>query len=217
MRKGHFFVLDGGEGSGKSTQMELLKERLPSLFPEEKFVFTREPGGSPFAQTIRNLILSDEAKEASGHTMIGLFIAARADHVEKIVLPALEAGNIVVCDRYLAATYAYQIVAQQHTELREMYKAHATHMPQPDLTLFLDIDPSVAEQRLLLRREEQNHFDIRGIEFHERVREGFREYTREFSQKETVFIDASKAIESVARDIIEHIASHIRAVESSYE
>ncbi len=213
MKKGLFLVLEGGEGAGKSTQITTLKDRLPMLFPERDFVFTREPGGSPFATEIRSLILSDSAKEASGHTMLGLFMAARADHVEKIITPALTAGRIVICDRYLAATYAYQIVGQQHQELKELYRAHMKHVPHPNLTLFLDIEPSLAQERIALRTGEQTHFDMRDRDFHERIRTGFKEYFTDLPANQVTTIDAARSVEEIQVEIERIISDRIRAVE----
>jgi dTMP kinase len=213
MHKGLFLVLEGGEGAGKSTQIALLKERLPVLFPEKTFVFTREPGGSPFATEIRNLILSDSAKEASGHTMLGLFMAARADHVEKVIVPAIRAGKVVVCDRYLGATYAYQIVGQQHPELKELYRAHVACVPQPDLTLFLDVDPALAHKRIALRTGEQTHFDMRETAFHERIRHGFKEYFATLPKDRVVVVDASASVEEMGVAIETLVSKRIRTLE----
>jgi len=93
-----FIVIEGGEGVGKTTQIKLLKERLPVAFPKREFVFTKEPGGSPFAEKIRELILSDDGKDANPTTMLDLFMAARFDHVESVVAPALKKA------RWLCAT-----------------------------------------------------------------------------------------------------------------
>jgi dTMP kinase len=209
MEKGLFIVLEGGEGAGKTTQINLLKERLPELVPNREFVFTREPGGSSFATEIRSLILSDAAKDASGMTMLGLFMAARADHVENVVVPALAAGKVVICDRYLAATYAYQIVAQEQIQLRDLYAEHVKLVPVPDVTLFFDIDPIVAQARVEVRTTEQNHFDMRTQEFHRRIRAGFVEFFAALPAEQVRTIDAGGSVEDVHGTVLAEIQNRL--------
>ena len=109
-----FITLEGGEGVGKTTQRKLLEERLPQLYPDQEFLFTREPGGSPFAEALRDTIFSKLAADADGKTMFGLFAAARADHIRRVIRPALAAGKVVICDRFAAATYTYQGCAMEN-------------------------------------------------------------------------------------------------------
>lgn len=206
MKKGLFIVLEGGEGVGKSTQIARLKDYLPAEFPDREFIFTREPGGSPFAEKIRELIVGDGAKHANGRTMIGLFMASRADHIEHTVGPALEEGKVVICDRYLASSYAYQVVAQESPELSDIFWAYAKLMPQPDLTLFLDMDPDASIARLKGRDDTKSHFDERAKDFHARVREGFKRYLEE-SQTPARTINTDVPIEDVQTAVREAIVS----------
>jgi len=209
MQRGIFIVLEGGEGAGKTTQIKRLQQQLPQEFPNREFVFTREPGGSPFADQIRSLILGDSGKDANGFTLLGLFVAARADHVSKVVLPALAENKVVICDRYLAATYAYQVVAQENREIEELFWAHTKLVPQPDLTLLCDIDPRIAQERVNARAGEKTHFDSRSLEFHEHIREGFDEYFKKSPHAEVVRIRAEESEEEVWNQVQSAVKSKL--------
>jgi dTMP kinase len=200
----YFFSLEGGEGVGKTTQKNLLIKRLPLLFPEREFVFTREPGGSPFAEKIRALILSEDAKHADGKTMFGLFVAARHDHMSQVILPALSAGKIVISDRFIGATYAYQLFAQDGEISKELYWAHHNALERtPDLTMVFDMDPRVAQERVSKRAGEvATHFDTRALEFHLRLREGYRDFA---AYHPTTLVDAARTPEEVHQEVIGHI------------
>lgn len=208
MQKGIFIVLEGGEGAGKTTQKKLMQERLPVLFPHREFVFTREPGGSVFAEKIRELIVGDHGKDADGRTMIGLLMASRADHVANLILPALEEGRVVISDRYYGSSYAYQVVAQENREVEEVFWAYASLMPAPDLTLFFDLHPTAAALRVDSRAGDKSHFDARDHSFHTRVREGFQEF---FKKNEGIMarIDAERTPEEVWQQTQEALTRHL--------
>ncbi len=196
-------ALEGGEGVGKTTQMNLLKERLPQLFPERDFVFTREPGGTTFSDKIRELILSEDAKEADGRTMFGLFVAARAEHVRRIIDPALDAGKTIVTDRYVAATFAYQVVAQEHPMPEHFFAEYLCTIPRPSLTVILDLDPAIARARAAERTTQAlTHFDSRPLEFYVRLQHGYRKYANRYDNR-AVIIDANAPVEMVHERIIE--------------
>lgn len=200
-------VLEGGEGAGKTTQIKRLQQQLPQEFPDREFVFTREPGGSPFADQIRSLILSDSGKDANGFTLLGLFVAARADHVAKVVLRALTQGKVVICDRYLAATYAYQVVAQENREVEELFWSHVKLVPQPDLTLLFDLEPQIAQERVNARAGEKTHFDSRDIDFHQRIRAGFDEYFAKAPEAGLARIQAEKSEDEVWSQVHKAVVS----------
>lgn len=174
MARGKFIVFEGGEGSGKST---VSKHVVGQLKAEGKPVlWTYEPGGSPFAKKIRELILSDDAKHAEAETMFGLFWAARWDHLIRTVRPALELGLTVISDRFDASTYAYQIAGQEQPQLEDLFwkmRAHYVGDTQPDTYLFFDVDPAVGLARAKSRADKNTHFDDRELAFHHRVRDGF--------------------------------------------
>lgn len=200
MKKGKFIVIDGGDGAGKSTQVRRLKEYFG-----DRVVITREPGGSPYAEEIRNLILqSPNASQADAKTLAGLFWAARADHIKNTVLPALEAGKIVVSDRFDSSTFAYQIYAQGHNELKKTFPKFRDFFLEeckPDLYVYFDISVEEGLKRKDNDGVEKNHLDERELEFYHRMREG---YTRFFEiiDEPHVVIDASKSIEDVFQDLI---------------
>jgi dTMP kinase len=197
MKKGLFLVVDSGEGAGKTSQLKRLKELLG-----DRLVLTREPGGSVYAEEIRNLILnSANAGQADAKTMFGLFWAARADHLKNTIIPALEAGKVVVSDRFDSSTFAYQIVAQDSRgleklfwEMRDFYLGEC----KPDLYIYFDIDPVVGLSRKNNQgAEERNHFEDRKIEFHNRLRDGYKEFVTYVPH---AIVDASQPIDKVWSD-----------------
>lgn len=185
-QEGLFFALEGGDGCGKTEQNRLLKENWDKRFPGHPSVFTKEPGGgTEFSHAIRELALNHpDAGNADPGAIFGLMIASRFDHLGRFVIPHLQAGRSVISDRFEAATFAYQIVGQEASELRGMYHEHRLAVRQkmngnkPHI-IIIDVDPDTCMERLLKRKEgqgDQNHFDLRPREFHERVRDALREY-----------------------------------------
>ncbi len=197
MKKGKFIVIDGGEGCGKSSQMKLLQEK----YTGQRFIFTREPGGAPFAEKIRSLILSPEAKGASGETQFGLFWAARADHMNALVKPSLLAGKNVISDRFDSSSYAYQVFGQEAKHLKKLFlEMRKVYLGKfvPDLYIFLDVKPEVGLARVASRKGEINHFDEQKLDFHKRIRKGYLDFVKKFPHK---IIDANKSFDEVAADL----------------
>lgn len=169
---GKFITVEGCEGSGKSTQLRLLSEYLVSQNVD--FIMTREPGGSGISEQIREIILSAANSEMCDECEALLYAAARVQHLKEIIEPALKAGKLVVCDRYIDSSLAYQGYARgmgvEH--ILSLNEYAATHT-LPDLTLFLDISPKEA----FLRKhgaDLNDRMEALGIEFHERVYEGYK-------------------------------------------
>ncbi len=194
MKKGKFIVIDSGEGSGKTTQLNKAKE-----FFGDALVLTREPGGSAYAEEIRNVILKSlNASQADAKTMFALFWAARADHLKNTIQPALAAGKIVITDRFDSSTFAYQIVAQGARDMeplfwqmREVFLGDC----KPDLYVYFDLDPKVGLARKNKQGgEELTHFEDREIEFHERQRAGCKEFMTHVPH---VVVDASQSVDQV--------------------
>lgn len=198
-KKGKFIVIDGLDGCGKGTQMAMLQEKLSA----NEVVFTREPGGSAFAEEIRGLVLGASAKNTSPLTQFFLFLAARSDHMEKKVIPALLAGTHVISDRADSSTLAFQIYGGQNMSLRERFlltRGWVLENYEPDLYIILDLTPELAFERSKndpLRN--QTHFDVRPLSFHEHVREGFLEFSRLFTVR---IVDASRSVEEVHADVL---------------
>jgi len=203
--RGRFIVIDGPDGAGKGEQIRRLKTNLTELYPERTFVFTREPGGSPYAEDIRRLIFAEEGRKASGATLAQLFGAARFDHIEKVILPQLEMGAVVITDRFDASTYAYQIVAQVGGEgATQFFMLQRKLIEQAIgswMTIILDVDAQTAMQRAANRTgQERTHFDERKEAFHEMVRHGYESYARQYSN--VSIVDTCRSIDEVHKDVL---------------
>lgn len=173
---GRFVTLEGGEGAGKTTQLRRLGERLQALGQE--VVLTREPGGSPGAEEIRSLLVTGEPGRWDAMTEALLFYAARTEHLRSTVLPALQRGAWVLCDRFADSTMAYQ-GAGGGLEPARIAALHALALDgfQPDLTLLLDLDPSMGLSRALARSGDiaamERRFEAQDLAFHTRLRQAF--------------------------------------------
>ncbi len=201
-KRGKFIVLDGMDGSGKGTQLTLLQEKLAG----QNVLFTREPGGSPKAEDIRKMILQTGGPASNAVCDFFLFWAARGSHVQDVVAPALEQGTPVLCDRYDSSTYAFQIFGEQAREaewLKGMFAQIRNGLPavyKPDLYIVLDLPAEVAfERRAKDQAQEKSKFDIKPLEYHQRVREGFKQFAAEFGS--TQFVDANRTPEEMHADI----------------
>lgn len=202
MQKGKFIVLEGGEGAGKTTQIKLLKERYG-----DDIVVTREPGGTPYAEKIRDLIRSDISADADAKTMLCLFWAARAENMDKIIIPALKAGKLVVADRFDSSTWAYQISAQQGTDLKDLFlKIREVYLGEykPDLYIYLNVNLQTGLQRK--QDDEISHFETRAPEFYDRIHNGYVDFFQYVPNK---ILDANGSIEEVNRAIMDEITELI--------
>ena len=199
MSEGMFITFEGIDGSGKSTQAKALVERLKSKgIP---CIWTREPGGSEGAETIRKLLVEGDPDRWSPETEILLFNAARRDHLEKTINPALECGETVVCDRFVDSTRIYQGVAR--ADLRKTVDImHKTMIGrEADLTFIIDIDPKVALTRGLARNSGEDRFEDMGLQFQKNLRAGFLELAHHNPERCKV-IDGSQSMEDVGRDVL---------------
>jgi dTMP kinase len=197
--RGTFITFEGGEGSGKSTQAKILATRLRDNGHE--VVLTREPGGSPGAEAIRALLVTGEAERWTPLTETLLFLAARADHVAKVIAPALEKGAVVICDRFVDSTFVYQGIARGlgTTVLRGLL-ASVPNMPTPDLTFILDIDPREGLKRSAARANGENRFEKFDTRFHDALRAAFRDIASAEPQR-CLMLDASRPPEAIGQDI----------------
>ena len=146
MERGLFISFEGPDGSGKSTQIEYLKEYF--LEREIACVFTREPGGTHIGEEIREIILDKQNNDMTDLTEAFLYAASRSQHVEQVIQPALEAGKVVVCDRFVDSSIAYQGYARGLGDLVEEINRYATGNLLPDITFFIDVDPKVGKRRI---------------------------------------------------------------------
>ena len=196
MSRGIFITLEGGEGTGKSTQTRRLVERLRAL--GHGVVQTREPGGSTGAEAIRNLVVAGDAERWSPRTETLLMYAARSDHLERTIRPALEAGDWVVCDRFADSSRAYQGAGGGvPPAFIEMLDAGIVGDDQPDLTLVFDLPVEVGLERAFGRGLFETRFESKGLAFHGRLREGFLAIAREHPER-CVLIDADGDEDMVA-------------------
>ncbi len=177
--KSAFITFEGIEGGGKSTQVKNVVEWLESL--QKTVVRTREPGGSPGAEEIRRLLVEGDAGRWSPETELLLFKAARRDHLEKTIEPALQAGKVVISDRFVDSTRVYQ--GATRGDLRKLVDTLHELMigREPDLTIIIDMDPKIALNRALARLEgdaksaKENRFESMGLEFQQKLRAGYKE------------------------------------------
>ncbi len=196
--QGFFITFEGIDGSGKSTQAKLLADKLGEKGHD--VILTREPGGSKGAEQIRALVLEGDPDRWSAETEILLFTAARRDHMESVILPALGKGKIVICDRFADSTRMYQGISRG--DLRSMVDTLTALMIQkePDLTLLIDMDPNTGLFRAKSRAIKEERFEDFGVSLQEKIRAGFIKLAKEFSKRIHV-IDGTQDISSVHNTI----------------
>ena len=197
-QKGYFISFEGIDGSGKSTQIELLAKFLKNLSFE--VVITREPGGSVGGEQIRNLLLQGETDRWSAETEILLFTAARRDHLERIILPALGDGKIVICDRFTDSTRMYQ--GMRGSNLRNLVELLNEKVIKcdPDLTIIIDINPETSLKRAKSRKTVEERFEDFGVELQIKMRQGFIKLSKEFNNRIEV-VDGQQSVDELTQDI----------------
>ncbi|MFC5386769.1 dTMP kinase [Aquamicrobium segne] len=216
MRQGFFISFEGGEGAGKSTQIERLAARLRAK--KYDVVVTREPGGSAGAEAVRHVILSGAAEEFGPKMEAMLFAAARADHVEQLIRPAIERGAIVLCDRFIDSSRVYQgVTGGLSADFMAALEKISVGDAMPDITIIFDIDPAEGLKRAHKRRpagDQPDRFEKETVEMHQRRREAFLAIAKAEPQRCHV-IDAAgamKRVENAVTELVfEQLAGH-RAV-----
>jgi len=202
---GFFIAFEGGEGAGKSTQAELLSKRLAS----EGFsvVVTREPGGTPTAEKIRSVLLDPTITDMPDQAEALLFAASRADHAANLIRPALENGSVVICDRYLESSVAYQGYGRNlgGTYIRELSE-WATQGSLPDFTVYLDVPAQVS----LDRRKGTDRMEIQSLDFHLQTQQAFRDLAKN-SQAAHIVIDATLPIDEIAQLICDAVLAELNS------
>jgi dTMP kinase len=205
--RGRFITLEGGEGTGKSTQVARLKNWLESR--GLKVVATREPGGSPGAEAIRKLLVEGPVERWDGTTEALLHFAARREHLRSCVWPGLERGDWVVSDRFADSTLAYQ--GYGHGLGREMFRqlyGLAVGGFRPDLTLILDLPIEIGLERAVARRGMETRYESLPIEFHARVRAGFLEIAAQDPER-CLVIDATGDVDATAAVITRAVSERL--------
>lgn len=204
MTSGKFITLEGGEGSGKSTQARLLAERLGAGGHE--VVLTREPGGTPLAEKIRELVLAQKPQSANAEFL--LFAAARAEHLQALIVPALNRGAFVVCDRFIDSTRVYQgVVGGVDGGLIAELERRTVVPHMPALTLIVDIDPAVGLARAA-GRGELTRYDSARSETHAALRHGFLAIAQTEPDR-CVVIDGRRDIQAVERDVWQAVRTRV--------
>lgn len=199
-----FITFEGIDGSGKSTQSRRFAAALEASGVD--VVTTREPGGAPGAEEIRQLVLTGDPDRWSPETEILLFTASRRDHLEKTINPALAAGKTVVCDRFADSTRVYQ--GATRGDLRGMVDQLHTLMigVEPDLTFVIDMDPAIALERGLARKSGEDRFEDFGLGFQETLRHGFLALAKANPER-CVLIDGNRDVDAIAADIATQAAA----------
>jgi dTMP kinase len=206
---GTFITFEGGEGSGKSTHVRLLAERLEVASIE--CVVTREPGGTPQGEALRSLLVTGPVETWQPTSEALLNYAARAEHLQSVIRPALAEGNAVICDRFMDSTRAYQGYAGGcDMALIDLLEQNIVGTTRPHLTLIMDLDPSAGLERARKRGNDQEaRFERKGLAFHERLRMGFADIARNDPSRCKV-IDAAAPMENVAADVWRHVTEAMR-------
>lgn len=206
---GYLITLEGGEGSGKTTVLKLLAEALEQQGCEVEC--TREPGGIEIAEQIRHVILDSNNTKMDGRTEALLYAAARRQHLVEKVIPALDAGKIVLCDRYIDSSLAYQGHARG-LGIAEIYSINkfAIDDYMPDLTLYFDVKPEIGLARIEKDQErEVNRLDLESMKFHLAVREGYQLLVDQYPERIQV-IDAAKELELVFKEALQKVETYIQ-------
>lgn len=195
---GRFITFEGIDGSGKSTQSRRFVEKLRAM--GQDVILTREPGGSTGAEQIRELVLTGDPDRWSAETELLLFTAARRDHLEKTIEPAIAAGRTIVCDRFADSTRVYQ--GATRGDLRAKVDAlHALMIGrEPDMTFIIDMDPTIALERGLARKSGEDRFEDFGLGFQETLRHGFLAIANTFADR-CIVIDGNRTADQIASEI----------------
>ena len=209
-KKGLFISFEGGEGVGKSTQIELLKTSLTKK--NINVLSTREPGGTKEGELIRKFLVSGEINSWDAYSESLLFNALRREHINKIINPSLFKGDIVLCDRFIDSTIVYQGVGGgiNQTLLLSLHKNFCYDL-YPDITFFLSLDPKVGIDRTLSRNNKtENRFENMGLSYHQKIQDGFKALSDK-NNKRFFEINAELSVEKISNQIYDHVISIIKS------
>lgn len=197
---GKFITLEGIDGSGKTTILNKIIETLEKNGYADQLVVTREPGGDKISENIRNIILDNEYTEMDPRTEALLYAASRRQHLIDIILPALKAGKIVICDRFVDSSIAYQGVGRKiGIQGIKDINNFATDYLQPDMTLYFDVTPEISKQRVALRERKKDRLDQENDDFYAKVYDGYADLVKENPQRIKV-IDATQSVDEVFKE-----------------
>lgn len=184
--QGLFITFEGIEGCGKTSQTKLLNDYLTASGHD--VIMTREPGGTPISEAVRELLLSNDSVNMHPHTELLLYLASRAQHVSEVMKPALDKGKIVICDRFADSTFVYQcFVRGINKEIVETMNNFAVGDMHPDVTFVLDVEPEEGLKRAMLRNQKysrgHDRIESESLEFHKKVREGYLKLAQEYPER----------------------------------
>ena len=204
--KGSFITFEGIDGSGKSTQARKLVGHLQAQGRD--VILTREPGGSEGAEEIRTLVLQGEPDRWSAETEILLFTAARRDHLERTILPAIDAGKVVICDRFADSTRMYQGLSRGDLRgtVDQLHKLMIGR--EPDMTILIDMDSDAGLSRALSRQGVEERFETFGADLQAQMRTGFLSLAEEFKERFLV-INGARSIDEVSVDVCQSVDDHL--------
>lgn len=195
--RGCFISFEGPDGSGKSTQIKLLAEHCERLGRE--VLLTREPGGTPISERIRELLLDPSLREMDGVTEALLYAASRAQHVAEKIRPALQRGLVVLCDRFMDSSIAYQGFARGLGDDVRVINEFAVQGVSPDLTFFMDLSPEEGRRRLTAQRA-PDRLEREKLSFHRAVCEGYARLAEMYRDR-YVIVDAARGVEAISEEI----------------
>lgn len=201
--KAKFITIEGGDGSGKTTQIKMLSDVLNAR--GIKHIITREPGGCSSAMDIREILLKGESDRWDGLSELFLYSTARNEHLRKVIRPTLEEGTWVICDRFADSTHVYQSIARGiPVDVVEYVTSLVVQNTQPDLTLVFDIDPAVGIARTQGDRvgADENRIESEGLEFHKKIRQGYLDLVKKYPER-CQLVNAEQSIEEIHGDIME--------------
>lgn len=194
--KGIFITLEGPDGAGKSTQVENIKSYFENAGRE--VVVSREPGGTPISEKLRNIVLDNGNAEMDDITEMFVYAAARAQHVSEKIRPALDKGSVVVCDRFVDSSIAYQGYGRNLGDQVGEVNRYATGGLEPDVTFFMDLDPEIGRSRI--GKDVRDRLEQQKLDFHYRVYEGYKAICEKYPER-VVRIDATRTIDEIKEDI----------------
>lgn len=207
MKKGIFITIEGPDGSGKSTQIENIKRFFDAK--NIPIIFTREPGGTPIGERIRSIILDNNCSEMTDLTEALLYAASRAQHVEEVIKPALNEGKIVICDRFVDSSLAYQGYGRHLGDKVRIINNYAIDGCIPDITFLMKLDPSIGKHRI--REDMQDRLEHEKISFHQEVFNGYLELEKKYPDR--IFgIDATRGIDEIRDDIYKKLEELLKGV-----